>query len=354
MRRLAAFIVALIILSTTCTAAQLDSGDVVDAVPDSVKEIVGDIDDVSNTQAFLERITSAVKDMLASNFGKILKKAVCVLTVAVLCSVLGVFGNEKTPGFVDLCGCAAITIICVSDVNSYIRLGSETVDEISFFSKTLLPALCTATATCGAISAAAVKYAASALFMDLFISLAQNFILPFIYAYLAVSIASAAFDSKSLAGVASVFKWASTSLMTVLSIVFTAYLSISSSIASSGDAVASRVAKTAISTALPVVGGIISDAASSVVAGAELIKNTMGAFGMITVLAICISPIVVIGLNYLMFKAASAGVAALKTDRLAKLTGNIGSAFGMMLGLVGCCGAMMFISILSCIRVVVG
>ena len=33
--------------------------------------------------------------------------------------------------------------------------------------------------------------------------------------------------------------------------------------------------KTAISTALPVVGGIISDAAGTVVAGAETMRNTL-------------------------------------------------------------------------------
>ncbi len=354
MKRLAAFLLAVFALYTQCFAAQLDTDDVVDAVPEEVQEIVGDIDDVGNTEAFTGRILSAVKNAINDNLKSILKTAVSVLAVAVVCSVLTVFGNEKSPDFVHLCGCAAITMICVSDVNSYIALGTETLNEISAFSNILLPALCTATATCGAISSAAVKYAATALFMDLFISAAKNIILPFIYAYLAVSIAAAAFDNKPLSSIASLFKRVCTSLMTILSLAFTAYISISSAIASSGDAVATKLAKTAISAALPVVGSIISDAASSVIAGAELIKNTMGAFGMLAVLAICILPIVVIGLNYLVFKAAAVGVSAMKTTKIAALTDSIGSAFGMLCGLVGCCGVIMFISILSCIRTVVG
>ena len=353
MKRISAFLIVVFVLTTNCFAQQPDAYDIADAVPENVQDIVGGIEDISNTQAASERVFSAVKKAASDNISVILRNALSVLAIAVVCGLLGVFCDD-VPDFVHLCGCAAITIICVSNVDSYIKQGTDTINEISVFSKALLPALCTATASCGAISSAAVKYAASALFMDLFIAAAQNIILPFIYAFLAVSIAAAAFDNKSLSAIALLFKRVCTGLMTALSIVFTAYISISSAIASSGDAVATKLAKTTISAALPVVGSIISDAASSVVAGAELIKNTLGAFGMLAVLAICIVPIVVIGLNYLAFKAAAVGVAALKTSKLAALTDSIGTAFGMLCGLIGCCGIIMFISILSCIRTVVG
>ncbi len=354
MKRFAAFLLAVILLSAQCFAAQLETDGVVNAVPGEVKEIVGGIDVVGNTEAFWGRITGAVKNAINDNIKSILKIAVSVLAIAVICSILTVFGNEKTPDYIHMCGCAAILLVCVSDVNSYISLGTDAINEISAFSNILLPTLCTATATCGAVGAATVKYAAAALFMDLIIAAAKNIILPFIYAYLALSCASAAFDNKPLGSIASLFKWICTSLMTILSLAFTAYISISSAIASSGDAVATKLAKTTISAALPVVGSIISDAASSVIAGAELIKNTIGVFGMLTVLAICASPLVIIGLNYLAFKAAAVGVAAMKTTKIAALTDSIGSAFGMLLGLVGCCGVIMFISILSCVRTVVG
>ena len=44
----------------------------------------------------------------------------------------------------------------------------------------------------------------------------------------------------------------------------------------------------------------------------------------------------------------------LKLPQIASLTQSIGTAFGMLLGLVGCCGVMMFISLISCMRAVVG
>ena len=351
MNKLVAFAVALLLLSSASYADSIDTKSVENALPEEVKELSGELSDAGDTESFFNRLSDTIVEELKENMGGILKKAVNVVIVAVICAVLGMFVNDKTPELVSLCGCAAITIICVSDTNSYISLGTKTVNDISSFSKILLPAMCTASAACGEISSAAVRYAASALFMDVFISVAQNLIIPFVYAYLAVSIASAAFNNGILASVARLFKWVSTSLMTLLSLGFTAYISVSSAIASGGDKLASKIAKTTISTALPVVGGIISDA---VVAGAEIVKNTLGAFGMIAVLSFCISPLIIIGLNYLAFKAASACTSALKLPQISSLTQSVGGAFGMLLGLIGCCGVMMFISLISCMRAVVG
>lgn len=129
---------------------------------------------------------------------------------------------------------------------------------------------------------------------------------------------------------------------------------LSSIVASGGDAVASKLAKTAISTALPVVGGIISDAAGTVVAGAEAMRNTLGVFGMVALLAICVSPFAVMALNYIGYKLTAAAVKSFGCARLGELTGCIGSAVGMLLGLVGCCAMILFVSMAVSIKAVGG
>lgn len=354
MKKLVVFVFIAFALSFPCCADEPYLNNVENALPEEVRGLAGEVEDTGDTQSFFERLGDTVRTSIKNNVGSIFKKAVSIVIVAVLSSAFCLFGNEKAPEIVSLCGCAAITVLCVSDANSYIAVATKTVNDISSFSKILLPAMCTASAACGEVSSAAVRYAASAMFMDVFISLAENLIVPLIYAYLAVSIAASAFDNSSLQSVTKLLKRLCTFVMTLLSLGFTAYIGVSSAIASGGDKLASRIAKTTISTALPVVGGIISDAASSVVAGAEIIKNTLGAFGMIAVLSFCISPLVVIGLNYLAYKAAAAFVSTLNTPRLSALTESVGSAFGMMLGLVGCCGIMMFVSLISCMRAVVG
>jgi len=354
MKRFFIFVIVAICLTVSCFAEEIDKQAIENSLSDSAEQIAGDINNASDFGAFSDRLVKAVKAKLHDSASAVIEKLVSVIIICVLCSVLELFGNDKAPDYIWLCGCAAISAICIGDVNSFIKMGSNTVSDIADFSKLMLPAMCTAAASCGEISSSAVRYAASALFMDIFISIAESIILPVIYAYLAVSIASSAFDNALLSSVSKLLKWAGTSLMVLLALSFTVYISVSNAIATTTDAVTAKLAKTAISSALPVVGGIISDAASTVVAGAQLIKNTLGAFALIAVISICIGPVVVIGLNYLALKAVGAFSGAICNSTVSKTIDSISTALGMVLGLVGCCTIIMFVSAISCMRTVTG
>lgn len=348
MKRAALLLVIIYLLISPCLADGDIMESVQNAVPEESRELIG-----TDNESTLEHIFAYFKEQLHSAFEPSVKKAVSIVCVALICAILGILNvSDKVPDCINLCGCAAISIISAGEVGSYLDVGTKALGSISDFSKALLPAMCTAGAACGKIGAASAKYAASALFTDIFVTAAQNLILPVIYAYLALGIAAAAFNNKSLAGISELFKWACTSLMVLLCLAFTAYLNISSAVASATDAVAAKAAKTVISSALPVVGSIISDAASSVVAGAELLKNTVGVFGMLAVLGICAGPFAALGINFLMYKTAALTVSALNLPKLSELIGCIGTAFGMILSLVGCGGIMLIISVMSCIRAV--
>lgn len=326
----------------------IDEDELNEAVPSDVQVLVDD-----DTDKSVKNLWNKLKAESLSTFKQSGRRAASVIIVSLICGVFTIFGlSDTSPDYVQLGACAAISIICVGDMSSYIETAISALNDLNIFSKAILPAMCTACAACGAVNAAAAKYAASALFMDVFVTLAQNVIVPLVYAYIAIIIARTAFNNKCLDGVAKFLKWGCTGLMTVFTLAFTVYLSLSSAISSSADAVTCKVAKTAISAALPVVGGIISDAASSVVAGAELIKNTAGIFGLVVVMGICIAPFALLGINYLVYKAAAVAVSAFTDSRITELIGGLGTAFGMMLAILGCSGIFVFFSIMSCVKAV--
>ena len=49
-------------------------------------------------------------------------------------------------------------------------------------------------------------------------------------------------------------------------------------------------------------GGIIADASETVLAGAGMLKNTIGVFGMLAILAACAYPFLQLGVQYLLYK----------------------------------------------------
>lgn len=328
-----------------------------DAVPSDVKKDVGKVSvgDASNVGQALQNIWHGLQEKFVGALRSCGKNAASVLIIVLLCSVMSaLFDYDRVPEYITLAGCLGISALSIGGVKSLIGMGAAALNELSDFSKVLLPTLCTAAASGGAVASAPAKYAATALFMDVLITAANNFIVPLIYGYLVTVVAGAAVGGKSLKSASKLLKWLCVLFMTILTMAFTAYLSITGAVSGSADVVATKVTKTAISAALPVVGSIISDAASSVVAGAGILRGAMGAFGVIIVCGICIAPVAALGAQFLLYKAAAACAAALPSGRLSELIDGIGDACGMMLGLTGCGAVMLFIAIISSARAVTG
>ena len=113
-----------------------------------------------------------------------------------------------------------------------------------------------------------------------------------------------------------------------------------------------RLAKTAISGVVPVVGGIIAEASETVLVGAGLLKGTLGVFGLLGILALCVVPFLRIGIQYLLYKLTAFLAGMTAAPELAKLIDALGGVFGLMLGMTGSCALLLLISISSAILVV--
>lgn len=336
----------------------LELDNVQESIPQSGAEIMGDLEITSNMDidTGLGRIYEKGRDEIGGILKGAIRSAVIILIIAILCSISenffesGTFG--EAPNYISFAGVLAISIVAVGDVNSFIGFGYNTLDELNGISKVLLPTLSAAASAGGAVTSAAVKYAATALFMDVLITLASSLLMPVIYAYIASSIAEAAIGGEGLTGASGFLKWLATTILTLLVLSFVVYISITGIVSSTADAATIRVAKTTLSTVFPVVGSIISDAASSVLAGASVLKNAIGVFGMLAVISVCLLPFLNLGAHYILYKAASKLSATISGARISKLVSSIGTAFGLVMSLTGACALMLFFSIISMLKVV--
>ncbi|MEA4895331.1 MAG: stage III sporulation protein AE [Oscillospiraceae bacterium] len=335
----------------------LDTESVTDALPQDAKKILGDLSltDTDMGNKGFQAVLDTIKESIFGIFKNALSSAAKIMTIVVLCTAAtSAMSEGGVRDMVSLGGTVAVSAIAISNVNSFIGMGVKTLTALSDFSKALLPVMCSAAASAGAITSASAKYAATALFMDILLTISVNIMLPLISLYLAAVIANAALPKDSLANVAKLLKWICTTGLTLLMTGFTAYLGMTGLISGKADEVATRLAKTALGTALPVVGSIISDTAETLVAGAGIIRNAIGVFGFLAVAAICLTPFLSLGLHYLVYKGTAAFTEAMADKRLAELVSDVGAAFGMLLALVGCGGIMLFFSILSSMKAVTG
>ena len=119
------------------------------------------------------------------------------------------------------------------------------------------------------------------------------------------------------------------------------------------DAAAAKTVKAVLSTALPVVGKLLSDASEALVAGAGLLRGTVGVYGMLITLGAVCFPVLRLGLRWLLFRAAAAVCAGIAGERQGQLISRLSAVYGLLLGLIAVAAAAEFLSIISLIRTVV-
>lgn len=294
-----------------------------------------------------DRLIQAVKQRLAQDLGFALKLVLIALTCS-LCTVL--CPGEGSARWLDLAACCAAILLLAGSVDGLTVQAEETLERLHDYALAAFPAFFTTVAACGSAASASVRYASVCFAAELFMRLSRDLVLPLIEAYLAVTISSALFDNPLLQAASRIAKWCACTLMSLLTLGFCTYIGLSGVISGSADAVAVKAAKSLLSTTLPVVGGILSDSASGMLAAASLIKNSAGVFCLIAVCTICVVPFATLAVKLLVFKAAAALSSMGGSERYCRLIKCFGSSFGMLLGLVGSFGFMLFFSFLSGIR----
>lgn len=319
------------------------------------KQLIGNISGEGKfeAEAALKRIINDALSQISKTAKTEYVKCISAISIS-FCTVIAasICSENRFNTFLNTIACAAIAVIILGTDDIFFCDTFDTLNRLSDYSKAALPVVCSAAAAGGAITSSAAKYAACCLGLDVLITAAEKFIIPLINAYTALSLCSAFCDYSLVRALARFAKWGAVTLMSLITLCFTVYLSISGVIAGTADAAAVKTAKTVISTALPVVGGMISDSAAAVLSAAALIRNTAGVFSLIAVCAVCAAPLLKAVTKMLLIKLTGAVSDFSCGTKIPQLLNDIGTAAGMFGGLIGACAIMVFISFTSMLKAV--
>ena len=260
--------------------------------------------------------------------------------------------NSRAEKSAVLASVVAVSSAAVSDMRSFLELSRSTLQNLSDYADVLLPTLAAAASVEGQVSSSVGKCAATAMYMSILIHLAQSVVFPLICGRAALCAADAALGNHALKAAGALLRSACNTLLAGLSLAFTFWISAISLISGSGDAAAARVTKTVLSTSLPVVGKILSDASGTLCAAAGTIRGTAGVFGMLAVLCVCLTPCLRLGLRLLVYKLTAAVCRCLCDSRLSSLLDGLGETFSMLLGVIGTAALAVFVSVFSLVKAV--
>ncbi|WP_298029784.1 stage III sporulation protein AE [uncultured Dysosmobacter sp.] len=355
MKRAIICLLAAAALTVSARAAEVPE-ELTEALPRGAEELLEDAD-FSGVQGFsggVDRILEAVSGQVGTVLRQRVKGAASVLLVVVLCGAVDGFSQSAggRTAFLPMVGALSVTMATAGSLDTLIGLGAETIDQLHLFSQALLPTLAAATAASGAVTTAAFHQVAAVFAADLLLQLIDGLLLPLVYLYIGVLTAASCLPENRLGVLAEGLKKGISWLLTAGLLLFTGYLSMARVVSGTVDGAAVKLTKAAISGAVPVVGGVISEAAETVLAGAGMLKSTVGLFGMLAILAACAYPFLQLGIQYLLYKLTAALAAVVGAPGLCKLIDGLGGAFGLVLGMTGSCALVLLISIISSVAAV--
>ena len=251
-------------------------------------------------------------------------------------------GQEKTIRLVET---LMITCLFLQSSEVFFQLSRDVIYEISNYGKLLLPVMAASLAAQGGVTGAAGIYGGTLLFDSVLTSAITKLLIPMVYIFIALSVAGGSFDSEALKEGKGFVKWLMTWVLKIILYVFTGYIAITGVVSGTADAAAVKAAKIAISGFVPVVGGIISDASETILVSAGLMKNTVGIYGLLAVMAVWIVPFLQIGIQYVLLKLTAAAGGVIGGKGGSTLLKDLCSAMGFLLAMTGAVCLMLLISI---------
>lgn len=310
--------------------------------PDSVVEAVPAEAD-SFSEGLWNVIVFALKEWNPSLHSAM---AICLKTAAIilLCSILQEFAPSISNRSMELAATVSVALSLLEPSSALIQLGVQTVSELSEYGKLLLPVMTGALAAQGGFTASTALYTGTALFDALLSSCVSKFMVPMIYLYLTLSIANAAIHEDILVRLKDFIRWAMTWMLKIILYLFTGYMAITGVVSGSADAAAVKAAKITISGAVPVVGGILSDASEAVLVSAGVLRSAAGVYGVLTILAMFAKPFLQLGIQYLLLKGLSAICSSISSASASKLVGDFSSIMGVLLAMVSTQSILLLIS----------
>ena len=336
-RRVLIFVILVILLSLPVRAMDFSAP----AAPESAEDFLPKEADnfAEGLWNVLKAAISALEPSLAGAVKSCVRLFGAMLLVALAGQVLPMGQNV-----LELTGTAAVAALLLEPSGSLLELGVETVRDLQEYGKLLLPVLASALAATGGVTASTGLYVGTAAFNTLLSAAIPSLMLPILRLLLALSIAHGAVGEPILQRLGAMIRTCAEWALKLGLYLFTGYMAVTGVVSGAADALAGKAAKIAVSGAVPVVGGILSDAADAVLLSAATLGSGAGIWGILTVLAVFLAPALRIGVQYLLLKLTAAAGEALGCGRCAGVVGDFAGAMGLLMALCWTQAVMLLIT----------
>ena len=259
-----------------------------DSYYSQIDEILADHDIGYGTKELSDKsfgeLSAAVTDSIGWDGTDILSLLGTILIVIVVTAALKASGEGLSDSSADIFGTVSVLTAVTAIVPKLFEVfgrASSAVQSGGSFIAVFIPVFSGITAAMGGITSAGVYDVAVLGASEIFVQLSSSFMMPVVTASTMLAVTGSVFSGEDLGSIVRLGKKLVTWGMTVAMTLFTGLLTMKCTLSGKADGAAAKTTRFVISGMVPVVGGAVSDAYSTVRGSFDLIRGTVGTAGCI-------------------------------------------------------------------------
>ena len=265
---------------------EYDFGSVVDSVDSDTLSVLSElgITEVSFEKIYsisISKVFDVLFDMASRAFSKPVK------TLSLVIGILIIIGLSltltKNAEIISVIGSSAVALCLCVPITNVVTTALSVLDTLNVFTASFAGVFCALVSSSGNIALGTSYASLSVISNTVFSMILSSISKPCVNAMCSLSFLSC-FDvynfCKKLSGtVKKVYIW----FLGFIATLFSGIVTLKGVMGASADSITSRGVRFVVGRTLPVVGGVVSDTYSTLIGSLSLIKNTVGVFGIITV-----------------------------------------------------------------------
>lgn len=227
-----------------------------------------------------------------------------------------------------------MVILIFTIIMKMITITTDTIGSIKAQMDAIFPILLTMLTAVGGTVSVSVYQPAMALLASVIINIFTVFLMPLFLISTVLSLVSNLSNNvkldKLIGFLNSMFKW-------VIGLIFTVFIgfaSIQGITAGSIDGLSIKTAKFAIKSYIPIVGSYISDGFYIVLASSSLIKNAVGACGLLLLAGTILAPIIQLIVFMLALKLMAGIIEPLGDGKIASFVNTLSKNMTMLISMI--------------------
>ncbi len=284
---------------------------------------------------FFDRLLNLLAGTLGKYFAGFLPSFITIIVICLLKNMLGnltigMSGASTAEVVHIVCYCAVIVVL-MTGIGSVISTVTDTVLLLTGFAKAIFPILLTLLSMLGGATTVATYTPLMAVLSGFMMRLITAVIVPAFIATIVFSVVGNISKNVKLDKLTKVIKSASTWLIGIVFGLFATFLTVQGITGGVVDKFGFNVAKFALSSYVPVLGGYLSDGFDLLSTSLVLVKNAVGYTGAVILIGVVLFPLVKVVIFTLTLRLTSAIVEPIGDTRMSGLLHTVAGNMNLLI-----------------------